>query len=70
MPTDPELDRTNQLLDEIVRLLALPIRKGAENQTEAISLLSDAGLEANRIAELVGTSAATVRSAQARARTK
>jgi DNA-directed RNA polymerase specialized sigma24 family protein len=70
MSPDSEMDRTNQLLDEIVRLLALEVRNGAESQTAAITLLSDAGLEPNRIAELVGTTPATVRSAQARARSK
>jgi DNA-directed RNA polymerase specialized sigma24 family protein len=59
-----------QRLDEIVRLLALSLRRTTENQTEAILLLSQANLDPNRIAELVGTTAATVRATQSRAKTK
>jgi hypothetical protein len=57
-------------LDEIVRLLALSLRRTTENQAEAILLLSQAKLEPNRIAELVGTTPATVRAAQARVKGK
>jgi DNA-directed RNA polymerase specialized sigma24 family protein len=57
-------------LDEIVRLLALTLRRTTENQTEAILLLSQATLEPNRIAELVGTTAETVRSTQSKAKAK
>lgn len=70
MPDKPATERTNQLLDEVVRLLALSIRRGTETQGEAIRLLSEAGLEINRIAELVGTTPATVRTTQAKARAK
>jgi DNA-directed RNA polymerase specialized sigma24 family protein len=59
-----------QRLDEIVRLLALSLRRTTDNQTEAILLLSQAKLEPNRIAELVGTTPGTVRSTQAQARAK
>jgi DNA-directed RNA polymerase specialized sigma24 family protein len=59
-----------QRLDEIVRLLALSLSQTTENQTEAILLLSQANLEPNRIAELVGTTPATVRSTQAKAKGK
>ena len=59
-----------QRLDEIVRLLALSLRRTTENQTEAILLLSQAKLEPNRIAELVGTTASTVRGTQAKAKAK
>ena len=55
-------ERTDQLLDEIVRLLALSLRRGMESQNEAILALSQAGLEPSRIAELMGTTPATVRS--------
>lgn len=61
-------EQIEQRLDEIVRLLALSLRRTTENQTEAILLLSQAKLEPNRIAELVGTTAATVRSTQAKAK--
>ena len=63
-------EQMEQRLDEIVRLLALSLRRTAENQTEAILLLSQAKLEPNRIAELVGTTPATVRAAQAKAKGK
>jgi hypothetical protein len=59
-----------QRLDEIVRLLALSLRRTTDNQIEAILLLSQAKIEPNRIAELVGTTRATVRSTQAKARAK
>jgi hypothetical protein len=57
-----------QRLDEIVRLLALSLRRTTENQTEAILLLSQARLDPSRIAELVGTTAATVRATQSKAK--
>lgn len=57
-------------LDEIVRLLALSLRRTTQNQTEAILLLSEAKLEPNRIAELVGTTAASVRATQSQAKSK
>ena len=63
-------EQIEQRLDEIVRLLALSLRGATENQSEAILLLSQAKLEPNRIAELVGTTAATVRSTQSRAAKK
>jgi DNA-directed RNA polymerase specialized sigma24 family protein len=59
-----------QRLDEIVRLLALSLCRTTETQTEAIALLSQAGLDASRIAELLGTTAGTVRATQARTRGK
>lgn len=59
-----------QRLDEIVRLLALGLRRTTESQTEAITLLLQAKLEPNRIAEIVGTTPATVRSTQAKAKSK
>jgi DNA-directed RNA polymerase specialized sigma24 family protein len=61
-------DRIEQHLDEIVRLLALMMRQNAENQTEAIRLLTQAGFEPTRIAQLLGTTPATVRTAKARAK--
>jgi hypothetical protein len=63
-------EQIEQRLDEIVRLLALSLRRSTENQTEAILLLSQAKLEPNRIAELVGTTAGTVRATQAKAKGK
>jgi transcriptional regulator len=63
-------ERSEQLLDEIVRLMALSLRRGTENQTEAILAFSQAGLEASRIAELLGTTPATVRAAKQKAAKK
>lgn len=63
-------ERTDQLLDEIVRLLALSLRESMENQTEAILAFSQAGLESSRIAELLGTTAATVRATRQKANKK
>ena len=63
-------EQVEQRLDEIVRLLALSLRRTTESQSEAILLLSQAKLDANRIADLVGTTPATVRATQSRAKTK
>jgi hypothetical protein len=63
-------ERTDELLDEVVRLLAMSLRQGMENQTEAILAFSQAGLETGRIAELLGTTAATVRSTRQKAAKK
>lgn len=52
-------ERTDELLDEVVRLFALSLRQGMESQTEAILAFSQAGLETGRIAELLGTTPAT-----------
>ncbi len=45
--------------DEIARLLAILIRLQTENQAEAILELKKAGFGVARIAELLGTAAAT-----------
>lgn len=63
-------ERAEQLLDEIVRLMALSLRQGMESQTEAILAFSQAGLEASRIAELLGTTPATVRATKQKATKK
>jgi hypothetical protein len=63
-------ERTEQLLDEIARLTALSLRQGFESQTEAILAFSQAGLDASRIAELLGTTPATVRSTKHKAARK
>jgi DNA-binding NarL/FixJ family response regulator len=54
-------DRTDQLLEELVRLAALQIRREADSQQDVIVAMLGAGFEAPRIAELLGTTAATVR---------
>jgi DNA-binding NarL/FixJ family response regulator len=63
-------ERTDRLLDEVVRLLALSLRQGYESQNEAILAFSQAGLEASRIAELLGTTPATVRATRQKAAKK
>ncbi len=57
-------------LDDIARLVALAIRSGMETQNEAILAFLGAGIGSARTAELIGTSAATVRNAQSRAANK
>ena len=47
--------------DEVARLLAIQIRLQVENQAQAIRAMKDAGLSNSRIAQLLGTSPATVR---------
>lgn len=61
-------DRTAELLDEIVRLLAVQIRLQVPTQTEAITAMAEAGLGPSRIAELLGTSSNTVNVAISRSR--
>lgn len=63
-------ERTDELLEAVVGLLALSIRKDAQTQAEAIGLFSQAGLKPARIAGLLGTTEATVRSAQQKAQKK
>lgn len=47
-------------LEEIVRLLAIQIRRASESQADAILDLSRAGFGPTRIAELLGTTSNTV----------
>jgi DNA-binding NarL/FixJ family response regulator len=63
-------ERTDQLLDELVRLTALSLRRGMDSQTEAILAFLQAGLEPSRIAELLGTTPATVRATKQKAANK
>lgn len=51
-----------RLLDEMVRLQLLDMRSQHETQKETIIALADAGFGNDRIAELLGTTSATVRS--------
>lgn len=60
-------ERTDELLDEVVRLLALSLRRGMDTQSEAIYAFGEAGLSDARISELLGTTVATVRSARQKA---
>jgi hypothetical protein len=58
-------EQTDERLDEIARLLALSIKRGMGSQNEAILAFLEIGLEPPRIAELLGTTSATVRAARA-----
>jgi DNA-directed RNA polymerase specialized sigma24 family protein len=46
--------------EEIVRLLAIQLRRSSESQADAILELSRAGFGPTRIADLLGTTANTV----------
>lgn len=50
----------NDKQEEIVRLLAIQVRRGASSQSEAIIEMSKAGFGPARIAALLGTTANTV----------
>lgn len=54
--------------DEIVRLLAIQVRRQFENQSDAIREFDRAGFGPTRIAELLGTTAGTVNVQLARAK--
>jgi hypothetical protein len=47
-------------MEEVVRLLAIQLRRQTESQAEAIGELSRAGFGPTRIADLLGTTANTV----------
>lgn len=57
-----------RLLDELVRLQVMEVRRRASTQVEAILELRGAGLGPTRIAELLGTTANTVNVAIANAK--
>jgi DNA-directed RNA polymerase specialized sigma24 family protein len=61
---------SDQLLDEVVRLLALQARFLFPSQAEAAVALHKAGFGNSRIAELLGTTSATVAKDVQRARGK
>lgn len=58
------MERVEQLLEQLVRMQALTLTSSAKTQTEAIHMLLRAGLETNRIAELLGTTPGTARAAK------
>jgi hypothetical protein len=58
---------SEESLDDIARLLSMLVRRGMGTQNEAILAFVEAGISPARTAELVGTSAATVRMTQSRA---
>lgn len=47
-------------LDELVRLITIQLRRGSTSQASLAQELSRAGFKPSRIAELLGTTAATV----------
>jgi DNA-binding CsgD family transcriptional regulator len=55
-------------LEEIVRLMAIQLRKGTESQAQAIEEMSRAGFGPSRIAQLLGTTPNTVNVAIANAK--
>lgn len=55
-------------LDELVRLQVLALRRSHESQSQTIAELSRAGFSNSRIAELLGTTPATVKVALQRNR--
>jgi DNA-directed RNA polymerase specialized sigma24 family protein len=59
---------SEESLDDIARLLSTLVRREMDTQNEAILAFVDAGISPARTAELIGTSVATVRSAQAKAK--
>lgn len=61
-------ERTEQLLDELVRLQVRTLRQEAESQADAIRTLDSLGFGSQRIAELLGASVGTVN--KERSRTK
>jgi len=61
-------DDIARLLDELVRLHALDVRRGSASQVDAILELSKAGLGPSRIADLLGTTPGTVNVALAKAK--
>lgn len=64
------IQSAEESLDDIARLLALSIRRGMDSQSDTIRAFLDAGISSARTAELVGTTAATVRSIEAKAKAK
>jgi DNA-binding NarL/FixJ family response regulator len=63
-------ERSEQLLDEIVRLMVHSMRQGMDSQNEAILALAQAGFESGRIAELLQTTPATVRASRQKSNKK
>ena len=59
-----------ELLDQMVRLQALQIKRAFNNQAEAIVEMNRVGIGTARIAELLGTTTGTVGVAIQRAKSK
>lgn len=59
-----------ELLEELIRLQILQMRKNMESQADAISALHSVGFSPTRIASLLGTTSATVNVAISRTKKK
>jgi DNA-directed RNA polymerase specialized sigma24 family protein len=57
-------------IEEVVRLLAIQVRRDSESQAQAIEALNGAGFGPTRIAELLGTTPNTVNVAISTAKKK
>jgi len=62
--------KTMDKQEELVRLLAIQVRRGSASQSEAAVEMSKAGFDPTRIAELLGTTPNTVNQALNDARKK
>jgi len=62
--------RTNELLDEIAKLIAPGLRERAEDINAMILALDKMGFDGPRIAELMGTTPSAVRGVKHRAANK
>jgi hypothetical protein len=58
--TTAKRDAQMEPMEEIARLLAIQIRRGAGSQADAAAELSRVGFGPTRIAQLLGTTAATI----------
>jgi len=63
-------ERTNELLDEIVKMIALDLRERAEDQNDLVLALDKMGFEGPRIAELLAVTPGHVRNVRHRAKSK
>jgi DNA-binding NarL/FixJ family response regulator len=57
---DETIKRIDEKLDIVMKLLASSLIKGMSNKTEAILTLGACGIDVSTIADLVGTTSATV----------
>lgn len=70
MATAKQKSKEMDTQEELVRLIAIQIRRSIGNQREAILELNRAGFGQTRIAQLLGTTAGTVNTELARAKKK
>ena len=67
---DKQFDELKEKLDVITKLLALNLVKDMELQKDQIITLSSFGFQPSQVADLLGTTANTVRVALSKARKK